>query len=85
MIKAAKLKGLAITCEVAPHHLFLTEEDKGSLGNRKSEVRPVLVSRDDQQALWDLYLAHVEDLSPDVDIVLKTRDDYAAWQRKAGN
>ena len=53
VIKAAKQKGLPITCEVAPHHLFLSEEDKIIIGDRKSEVRPVLVSKDDQQALWD--------------------------------
>jgi carbamoyl-phosphate synthase/aspartate carbamoyltransferase/dihydroorotase len=53
VIRAAKAKGLPITCEVAPHHLFLCEEDIAALGPKKSEVRPVLVSRDDQQALWD--------------------------------
>ena len=53
VIKAAKLKGLPVTCEVAPHHLFLSEDDKITLGDKKSEVRPVLVTKDDQQALWD--------------------------------
>ena len=53
VIRAAKTKGLPITCEVSPHHLFLCEEDIGDLGPNKSEVRPVLVTRDDQQALWD--------------------------------
>merc|ERR1719232_205206 len=53
VIKAAKAKGLPITCEVCPHHLFLTEEDVDKLGENKAQVRPILVSKDDQQALWD--------------------------------
>ena len=40
------------------------------------------LSRDDQAKLWDLYLDHVEDLGPDVDHVLKVRDDHDAWKRK---
>jgi carbamoyl-phosphate synthase/aspartate carbamoyltransferase/dihydroorotase len=27
IIKKAKLKGIPVTCEVCPHHLFLTEDD----------------------------------------------------------
>ncbi|ESO10209.1 hypothetical protein HELRODRAFT_186717 [Helobdella robusta] len=54
LIKRAKGIGLDITCEVAPHHLFLTTEDsKLRLGDKKSQVRPSLVSPEDQQALWD--------------------------------
>ncbi|VEN47545.1 unnamed protein product [Callosobruchus maculatus] len=53
LIKAAKEKGLKVTCEVCPHHLFLSTNDIGRLGAKKSQVRPVLVSPEDQQALWD--------------------------------
>ena len=35
VIRAAKLKGMRVTCEVCPHHLFLTEEDKISIGANK--------------------------------------------------
>lgn len=45
--------GLSVTCEVTPHHLFLTETDLDILGENKGQVRPVLVSADDQKALWD--------------------------------
>ena len=38
---------------MAPHHLFLSEDDISKLGPDKSQVRPVLVSKDDQKALWD--------------------------------
>ncbi|CAI8057001.1 CAD protein [Geodia barretti] len=53
VIRAAKERGLPVTCEVCPHHLFLCNEDVVTIGTGRSEVRPVLCSRDDQQALWD--------------------------------
>ncbi|XP_050730694.1 CAD protein-like isoform X4 [Eriocheir sinensis] len=52
LIRSAKEKGMAVTCEVCPHHLFLTSEDLEQLG-LKGEVRPKLASPADQQALWD--------------------------------
>ena len=52
LIKAAKEKGIKVTCEVCPHHLFLTgEEDAGLKGGRK-EVRPRLATQADVNALW---------------------------------
>lgn len=53
IIKAAKEKGLKVTCEVCPHHLFLSNEDVEQLGPGKSQVRPILGTLEDQQALWD--------------------------------
>jgi carbamoyl-phosphate synthase/aspartate carbamoyltransferase/dihydroorotase len=53
LIRAAKEKGLRVTCEVAPHHLFLTAEDLPNLGAGRGEVRPRLASPADRQALWD--------------------------------
>lgn len=53
LVRLAKEKGLAVTCEVTPHHLFLTEEDLPRLGAGRGEVRPTLASKVDQQALWD--------------------------------
>jgi carbamoyl-phosphate synthase / aspartate carbamoyltransferase / dihydroorotase len=52
LIRMAKEKGIQVTCEVAPHHLFLTTDDIPSLGSGKSEVRPRLASPRDQAALW---------------------------------
>lgn len=48
-----KAKSLSITCEVYPYHLFLTKEDFEKLAEKKVQVRPILGSKDDQQALWD--------------------------------
>jgi carbamoyl-phosphate synthase/aspartate carbamoyltransferase/dihydroorotase len=53
LIREAKARGLPITCEVAPHHLFLCDEDIAAIGSGRSEVRPRLAKRSDMQALWE--------------------------------
>ncbi|CEF65096.1 CAD protein [Strongyloides ratti] len=49
LIKAAKDKGWNVTCEVAPHHLWLTENH---LPCGVKEVRPKLGREKDIEALW---------------------------------
>ena len=53
VIKAAKKKGLPVTCEVAPHHLFLSTDDCNKIGGQRSKVKPCLCTKDDQNALWE--------------------------------
>lgn len=53
VVRKAKERGLPVTCEVCPHHLFLTEEDIPGLGPGRGEVRPRLATAHDRQALWD--------------------------------
>ena len=53
LIRRAKEAGLKVTCEVGPHHLFLSQDDVSGLGFGRSEVRPRLATPTDQQALWD--------------------------------
>lgn len=53
IIRAAKEKGLPVTCEVGPHHLFLSTEDFTRLPGGRSEVRPRVANPEDVQALWD--------------------------------
>uniref|UniRef100_A0A8C5SN20 Multifunctional protein CAD n=1 Tax=Laticauda laticaudata TaxID=8630 RepID=A0A8C5SN20_LATLA len=53
IIKAAKQKGIQVTCEVAPHHLFLCQEDLRRIGEGRGQVRPMLGTREDMEALWD--------------------------------
>jgi dihydroorotase len=50
IIKNASSNGL-VTCEVTPHHLFLSEDDYMRLGNRL-KVNPPLRTSDDVEALW---------------------------------
>ena len=60
LIKAAKERGIKVTCEVCPHHLFLAAESSapipgevlGVRGNGRREVRPRLATQVDVDALW---------------------------------
>jgi carbamoyl-phosphate synthase/aspartate carbamoyltransferase/dihydroorotase len=51
LIKAAKERGIPVTCEVAPHHLFMTKDSPPGAGGR-NEVRPRLATQGDEDALW---------------------------------
>jgi dihydroorotase-like cyclic amidohydrolase len=56
LIKAAKERGIKVTCEVCPHHLFLTEDDIPTISQvhpGRGEVRPRLATREDVKALWE--------------------------------
>lgn len=51
MVRAAKAEGLPVTCEVTPHHLFLSEDDIGPDYNTSFKVNPPLRTREDCRAL----------------------------------
>ena len=57
LIKSAKEKGIKVTCEVTPHHLFLTSPAPNPLDASKIdsrlEVRPRLAAKSDVEALWE--------------------------------
>ena len=62
LIKAAKERGIKVTCEVCPHHLFLTLPSPPGKGQGegespriagRSEVRPRLATQKDVDALWE--------------------------------
>ncbi len=55
LIKAAKERGIKVTCEVCPHHLFLSKEDIPAISHGhpgRGEVRPRLAAKSDVEALW---------------------------------
>ena len=55
LIKAAKEKGIKVTCEVCPHHLFLSKDDIPIISHGhpgRGEVRPRLATKEDVEALW---------------------------------
>jgi dihydroorotase len=53
MVRRAKAEGLAVTAEVTPHHLLLTERAVKNLGySTNTKVNPPLRSESDRQALW---------------------------------
>uniref|UniRef100_A0A3B3T4R5 Multifunctional protein CAD n=1 Tax=Paramormyrops kingsleyae TaxID=1676925 RepID=A0A3B3T4R5_9TELE len=53
IIRAAKQRGIRVTCEVAPHHLFLCEDNVAAIGEGRAQVRPMLGTREDMEALWE--------------------------------
>jgi dihydroorotase-like cyclic amidohydrolase len=60
LIKAAKEHSIKVTCEVCPHHLFLTHPHpnpspggRGTKGEGRLEVRPRLATQKDVDALWE--------------------------------
>ena len=52
LLRAAKEKGYPVTCEVTPHHLFLSLEDVARLG-ALGDMRPRLGAPDDVTSLWE--------------------------------
>jgi dihydroorotase len=50
MVRAAKQRGLRVTCEVTPHHFTLCDEDVRAYDTR-FKMNPPLASRDDRDAL----------------------------------
>ena len=57
LIRAAKKRGIQVTCEVCPHHMFLTspvsDAERGKKIEGRSEVRPRLATQTDVEALWE--------------------------------
>ncbi|TSC59123.1 MAG: dihydroorotase [Candidatus Peregrinibacteria bacterium Greene0416_19] len=51
LVRRAKADGLPVTCEVAPHHVFLTTDDYAALGTF-AKMNPPLRTRDHVEALW---------------------------------
>ncbi len=49
LVRAAKQKGLPVTCEVTPHHFTLTDEDV--VYDTRYKMNPPLASREDRDAL----------------------------------
>jgi dihydroorotase (multifunctional complex type) len=52
LIRDAKARGANVTCEVTPHHLFLTAEDETRLGSL-AQMNPPLRSPENADALWE--------------------------------
>lgn len=50
IVRAAKARGVAITCEVTPHHLFLCEDDLTSY-DTNLKMNPPLRTPEDREAL----------------------------------
>lgn len=64
LIIQAKALGYPITCEVCPHHLFLSKDCNHGLGENKSQVRPCLATEEDRLFLLN-HLEHVDTFGSD--------------------
>ncbi len=64
LIADARHSGLPVTCEVTPHHLFLSQADLPRLGPR-GDMRPILGTPDDVAALWNHLETTVDCLATD--------------------
>ena len=53
LIRLAKQRGAQVTCEVTPHHMFLSQADLSAIGPGRAEVRPRLAPSEDVAALWE--------------------------------
>lgn len=60
-LQAAKEEGLPVTLGVCPHHLYLTEADRSTLG-ALGMMKPPLKTAADRDALWSALAAGVVDI-----------------------
>ncbi len=77
LIAATKQSGLPVTCEVAPHHLFLTEEFHRQMGPW-GYMRPQLVTQVDVDALW----AHI---STTIDCIATDHAPHTPAEKESDN
>ena len=63
LVRAAKARGVPVTCEVTPHHLFLTDEAEWRLAARV-KMNPPLRSPSDVDSLWK-HLSRIDAIASD--------------------
>lgn len=75
LVRAAKEQGLPVTCEVTPHHMFLTEDDIGDDYPTSLKVNPPLRTPDDAVAL-------VEGIADGtVDAIVTDHAPHTDWEK----
>jgi carbamoyl-phosphate synthase/aspartate carbamoyltransferase/dihydroorotase len=77
LIADAKGRGLPVTCEVTPHHLFLRAADAARLGPL-GDMRPALGTADDVAALW----AHLHDA---IDCIATDHAPHTLDEKRSAN
>lgn len=75
MVRAAKAKGLPVTCEATPHHLFLTEDVFDGTYDTCHKVNPPLRTATDAEAL----IAGV--LDGTVDTIATDHAPHSDWEK----
>ena len=75
LVRAAKAEGLSVTCEVTPHHMFLTEDAIGPEYQTALKVNPPLRTAEDAAAL----VAGVADGT--VDAIVTDHAPHTDWEK----
>ena len=75
LVRAAKAEGLPVTCEVTPHHMFLTEDAIGDDYDTALKVNPPLRTAEDAAAL----IEGVVDGT--VDAIVTDHAPHAPWEK----
>ncbi|MDR1714193.1 MAG: dihydroorotase [Coriobacteriales bacterium] len=75
LVKAAKSRGLPVSCEVTPHHLFLSEDDLDCTYNTNLKMNPPLRTAADAQALRAALVAG------DIDCIATDHAPHAAHEK----
>jgi allantoinase len=77
-IRQAKTYGVDVTCEITPHHLFLTSEDGENIGPW-AKVDPPLRPPDHVKAAWDALKTGT------IDMVASDHSPYADYEKSSDN
>lgn len=75
LVREAKAEGLPVSCEVTPHHLFLTEDDITDTYDTNFKVNPPLRTSEDAAAL----IEGLKDGS--IDCIVTDHAPHAAWEK----
>ena len=75
LVRQAKARGLSVTCEAAPHHMFLTEDDITSAYETRLKVNPPLRTAADAAAVVE----GVKDGT--VDAIVTDHAPHADWEK----
>jgi dihydroorotase len=82
LVRQAKRQGLNVTCEVSPHHLFLTEDDITD-ENTNFKMSPPLRNREDAEALRNALLDGTIDCIATDHAPHSTADKSGGWTNAA--
>lgn len=74
-VRAAKAEGARVTCEVCPHHLFLTEDDITEAYDTNYKMNPPLRTAKDAQSLRDALC------EGDIDCLVSDHAPHAAHEK----
>lgn len=84
LIEGAKKVGRKVSCEVAPHHLFLSKE-YCEIEPSKGKVNPSLKSKADTAALWDgLALGSIDLVATDHAPHTEAEKSQGYWEAPSG-